>query len=277
MKRNRLEHRGFTLVELLVVIAVVAILAALLTSGLTRAKSDSHRVVCINNLRQWACLVQIYASDHKDRLPRKDAMDGINTWEMTGDLLSHDVWYNALPDTARIASMEQYSQTPASQQAFYAPGRLFHCPSVRFPDVSATYPIFSLAMNSKLMLDYEGFSGDPPPVPLPGAVSPPPIFGACKLGAIVIPTRTALFLDNGIPGEQQLCPFQAPYTGAPATFANQFPSRHERGANIAFCDGRVATLAGNSVVEMDPASVNCGRAIYPPVGVIWCPDPTQVP
>ncbi len=261
-QRGHREPLGFTLLELLVVMAIVAILAAMVLGAVARAKPASQCVTCINHLKQWGYAAQLYANDHEDRLPREAALDGINTWEMTGASTNRDVWYNALPETAAITRMDQYSQTPSSQQAFYSAGKIFHCPRARFPEVSATYPIFSLAMNSKLMADYESFGE--------GA-------GICKLGSIKVPVKTALFLDNGIPGEQQLCPFQAPYTGAPKSFANQFPGRHSRGGNIAFCDAHVLTLAGTRVVDMEPTSIFRGRAIYPPTDVIWCADPAMVP
>jgi prepilin-type processing-associated H-X9-DG protein len=259
---------AFTLTELIVVTGITGILFGLIIGGIARAKMAAHRVTCINNLKQWAYATHVYAPEHDEQLPREAAVDGINSWEMTSSSTNNDVWYNALPETVGIMTMAQYAQTPSSQQAFYTAGKIFHCPRARFSDVSATYPNFSLAMNSKLMRDFE--RTQPPGAPRA------PTFG-CKLTRIKMPDSTALFLDNGVDGEERLCLFQPPYTGQPKAFASQFPGRHNRGGNIAFADGHVRTLPGNDVVEMNPTNPNCGGAIHPPREVIWCSDPTAPP
>jgi len=263
-----LQPSGFTLVELLIVIAIIAILFGLLATGLSRAKTAAQRIVCLNNLKQWGSATHIYAHENDDHLPREAAFDGINPWEATGSPTNSDVWYNALPATSGIRAMKEYAQTPSSQQNFYSDKTIFHCPSARFSAVAATYPNFSLAMNSKLMRDFE--SG--PPLP---PSSPPP--EQCKLSEIKAPDRTALFLDNGVPGETRLCSFQPPYTGQPKAYASQFPGRHNRSGNLVFADGHALTLQGTKVVDMDPASAFRGSAIYPPVEVVWRQDPSLVP
>jgi prepilin-type N-terminal cleavage/methylation domain-containing protein len=256
---------GFTLIELLVVIAIITILGSLLLGGLARSKQAAQRIGCINNLKQWAGVAHLYANDNEDKLPREAAIDGINTWEMTAASTNRDVWYNALAATAGVPAMADYAQTPSSQESFYSAGKIFHCPRARFSAVAATYPNFSLAINSKLMLDFEAVPGS--------------IFDSAmtRLGQIKVPVKTALFLDAGLPGEERLTPFQTAYTGQPKAYASQFPGRHNRAGNIAFAAGNVTTLRGEVVVDMDPASVNRGRAIYPPGEVIWRHDPALVP
>jgi prepilin-type N-terminal cleavage/methylation domain-containing protein len=56
---------GFTLVELLVVIAVIAILAALLLPALGRAKAQADSTVCKNNLRQMSFAMNMYLADYR--------------------------------------------------------------------------------------------------------------------------------------------------------------------------------------------------------------------
>lgn len=60
---------GFTLIELLVVIAIIGILAALLLPSLARAKQAAYRIKCVSNLKQLGTAIEMYASDHADRLP----------------------------------------------------------------------------------------------------------------------------------------------------------------------------------------------------------------
>jgi prepilin-type N-terminal cleavage/methylation domain-containing protein/prepilin-type processing-associated H-X9-DG protein len=60
---------GFTLVELLVVIAVIAILAALLLPALAAAKAKAHQVACLNNMKQLSIGLNLYIHDHEDTFP----------------------------------------------------------------------------------------------------------------------------------------------------------------------------------------------------------------
>ncbi|HAV64341.1 MAG TPA: hypothetical protein DCY13_18485 [Verrucomicrobiales bacterium] len=71
---------GFTLVELLVVIAVIGVLAALLVPALARARQSARQTTCINNSRQLAAATLMYTADHDDRLfPYRYHSDGSGT------------------------------------------------------------------------------------------------------------------------------------------------------------------------------------------------------
>jgi prepilin-type processing-associated H-X9-DG protein/prepilin-type N-terminal cleavage/methylation domain-containing protein len=67
-RRNR-TITGFTLVELLVVIGIIALLMGLLLPALGRAREAARRSTCLSNIRQIGQAFAAYVSEHKGRLP----------------------------------------------------------------------------------------------------------------------------------------------------------------------------------------------------------------
>ena len=65
--RARSVKKSFTLIELLIVIAIVAILMAILLPTLHRVRRLAKAIACQGNLRQWGLMFSMYAdnNDHK--------------------------------------------------------------------------------------------------------------------------------------------------------------------------------------------------------------------
>jgi prepilin-type N-terminal cleavage/methylation domain-containing protein len=59
----------FTLIELLITIAIIAILAAMLLPALNTARSTARRIACLSNLAQQGVAYMSYANDNNDEMP----------------------------------------------------------------------------------------------------------------------------------------------------------------------------------------------------------------
>ena len=63
------DNNGFTLIELMVVIAIIALLMGILLPSLNRARRQAKKITCISNMRQMGVALQAYLMDSENRLP----------------------------------------------------------------------------------------------------------------------------------------------------------------------------------------------------------------
>lgn len=71
----RRSAQGFSLIDLLVSLAVIATLTAILLPALSQAQEAARRVGCASNMRQIGMALQMYAYDYGDRLPQSQFLD----------------------------------------------------------------------------------------------------------------------------------------------------------------------------------------------------------
>src|SRR5262245_31501212 len=97
-RANR-RKKGFTLVELLVVIGIIAVLIGILLPALNKARKAANTTVCLSNLRQMGTAWSIYLSDSKGRLPYyiwHDLPTGSNM--NLSEFVWHGYWIGILSD-----------------------------------------------------------------------------------------------------------------------------------------------------------------------------------
>ena len=181
--------QAFTLLELLVVMAVIALLAAWLLPALNRGKASAERTACLNNLRQLGVALRLYADDYGGGLPATPVTDRA----------AHP--FNPL--TGFKANVKNYLGLPGPA----APtDKVFACPADRFclmrEPGNTVFTRVARSLHDQSISDYSsyGFNGanaSTNRVRGSGGVSFPGPLGiaGCALGAIKHPVKTILVAD----------------------------------------------------------------------------------
>lgn len=135
------KRNGFTLVELLVVIGIIALLVGILLPALSKARQQANKAACLSNLHSIGIAVMMYTATFKNVLPEGVGPAGNATWCA---LLSHNMG-NKSDNSNTIGTIDNDKRlgiflckdaiqfTPQSQSHY-------SCHPLLMPDMSKTYP-----------------------------------------------------------------------------------------------------------------------------------------
>jgi prepilin-type processing-associated H-X9-DG protein len=206
---------GFTVIELLVVIGIIAVLLGVLLPTIARARQTAAQAACASNLRQWAIAVNAYAEQNNYWLPRR------GQGKMPTEQLNwYDDWFNEL---APLVGQPTYQNLVAGgKMPRIGQNSVWICPELYgSPNVYGN--LFGYAMNMALSVRI---------TPLPDRID--------KIGS----ASTMVFMADGPAGYSSTVPFVST-SAAPAPFNPV--ARHHGKLNIAFLDGHVSAYDGNYV------------------------------
>jgi prepilin-type N-terminal cleavage/methylation domain-containing protein/prepilin-type processing-associated H-X9-DG protein len=157
-KRSKANGAGFTILELLVVISIIAILASIVLPALNRAKGKGYQVVCLNNQRQLALAWNLYPDDHEDYLPYNLGVAGTLNTLAAGEFKN---WANNVMSWDLFQSNTNTAQLAAGGLGPYLSGVVqpFRCPSDRLlsnPQKGAGWRERTRSYSMNAMLGYPG-------------------------------------------------------------------------------------------------------------------------
>ena len=219
-RRGKSAGRGFSLIELLVVLAVVGLLAAILIAAMPAAKAAADGAVCRSNLRQLAAANLAYAADHGRYVAAAEDIEGANT------IRWHGVRAGGKFDGSKGPLAEYLGGGGASAWVRRCPG--FRPDAAGFEASCGGYGYNALGVGSELCLPGGGQTV------------------GMRAGALAHPAQTIMFADaaylQGSGSKAKLIEYSFVEPLRFAGGGTPWPTihfRHRGKANVAWADGHV--------------------------------------
>ena len=160
---GNMDRLAFTLIELLLVIAIIAILAAILLPVFSHAKQRAQGIHCVSNLRQMTLGWQVYTDENGNHFPPNAAMghnhpavgeDAGNPSWVAGVLTVSGLNYAGVDDNTNAMKLvgAPYNRFGSIGDYVKAPG-VYHCPGDPSQDyASSQLRVRSISMNGWINL-----------------------------------------------------------------------------------------------------------------------------
>jgi prepilin-type processing-associated H-X9-DG protein len=230
--RKRTRRGGaFTLVVLLVVVAIIGILVAMLLPALSASKATARRIQCVSNLRQMTIAAHIYNGDNTDLYPIAQYFD-----DATGTAYSWDL-------TVLYDSNFNPHVTPGILWESQGNPQIQQCPSFTGSADFADNPYTGYNYNTSYLGHGQGEAIEQP----------------AKNSEVLHPAKTVIFGDGQYSAgadKFMRAPFPNP---ADAAFTGRYSGtqgfRHRQLSNAAYCDGHAESLKFCFTNNTDGASL----------------------